>query len=348
MDMNDEPQYALTPEQFQTLNRLIGGYRVSRAIAVVVGLGIPDLLAGGPRAVDDLAQATETHAGALYRVLRLLAGMDLFEETAPRQFRLTPLGHGLRTDIPGSMGAMALMHLDSAKWRSWGDLLYSVQTGEMAFPHVHSVEIFDYLRQHPDDANVFQQAMTANTARSGAAITQVYDFSGVERIIDVGGGHGLFLATILQAYPALRGVLFDQPEVVAGASAILAAAGVADRCEIVGGDFFAEIPQGGDIYLLRQIIHDWDDERATLILANCRRAMPSTGKVLVVEGVISEDYQQSLPVLQLDLEMLVNYGGRQRTEDEYRALFAAAGFQLGKVIPLNDPGQFSIFEALPA
>ena len=348
MDVNDEPQHALTPEQFQTLNRLIGGYRVSRAIAVVVGLGIPDLLAGGPRAVDDLAQTTETHAGALYRVLRLLAGMDLFEETAPRQFRLTPLGHGLRRDVPGSMGAMALMHLDSAKWRSWDDLLYSVRTGEIAFPHVHGVEIFDYLRQHPEAAEVFQQAMTANTARSGAAITQVYDFSGVERIIDVGGGHGLFLATILQAYPALHGVLFDQPEVVAGASTILAAAGVADRCEIVGGDFFAEVPQGGDIYLLRQIIHDWDDERATLILANCRRAMPSTGKVLVVEGVISEDYQQSLPVLQLDLEMLVNYGGLQRTEEEYRALFAAAGLQLGKVIPLNDPGQFSIFEALPA
>ncbi len=348
MDVNDETQYALTPEQFQTLNRLIGGYRVSRAIAVVVGLGIPDLLAGGPRAVDDLAQATETHPGALYRVLRLLAGMGLFEETAPREFRLTPLGHGLRTDIPGSMGAMALMHLDASKWQSWGDLLYSVQTGEMAFPNVHSVEIFDYLRQHPDDANIFQQAMTANTARSGAAITQVYDFSSAERVVDIGGGHGLFLATILQAYPSLRGVLFDQPEVVAGASTALTAADVAGRCEVVSGDFFAEVPQGGDIYLLRQIIHDWDDERATLILANCRRAMPPLGKVLVVEGVVSADYQQSLPVLQLDLEMLVNYGGLQRTEEEYRALFAAAGFQLGKVIPLNDPGQFSVFEALPA
>ena len=348
MDTNDEPRYALTPEQFHTLNRLIGGYRVSRAIAVIVVLGIPDLLAGGPRDIDDLAQATETHAGALYRVLRLLAGMGLFEEMAPRQFRLTPLGHGLRTDIPGSMGAMALMHLDSAKWRSWGDLLYSVQTGEMAFPHVHSVEIFEYLRQHPDDATVFQQAMTANTARSGAAITRVYNFSSAERIVDVGGGHGLFLATILQAYPALCGVLFDQPEVVEGASAVLATAGVADRCAIVGGDFFAEVPRGGDIYILRQIIHDWDDERAMLILANCRRAMAPSGKVLVIEAAISDDYQQSLPVLQLDLEMLVNYGGRQRTEDEYRALFAAAGLRLGKVIPLNDPGQFSIFEALPA
>jgi hypothetical protein len=346
--MNDEPRYALTPEQFQTLNRLIGGYRVSRAIAVVVGLGIPDLLASEPRTIDGLAQATETHAGALYRVLRLLAGMDLFEEMAPRQFRLTPLGHGLRSDVPGSMGSTALMHLDSARWRSWDDLLYSVRTGEIAFPRGHGVEIFDYLRDHADAEKIFQQAMTANTARSGAAITQVYDFSDAKRIVDIGGGHGLFLATILQAYLALHGVLFDQPEVVAGASAALATAGVADRCEIVGGDFFVEVPQGGDIYLLRQIIHDWDDERATLILANCRRAILSTGKVLVVEGVIDADYQQSLPVLQLDLEMLVNYGGLQRTKGEYRALFVAAGFQLGNVIPLNDSGQFSLFEALPA
>jgi hypothetical protein len=246
------------------------------------------------------------------------------------------------------MGSTALMHLDSARWRSWDDLLYSVRTGEITFPRVHGVEIFDYLRDHADAEKVFQQAMTANTARSGAAIIQTYDFSGVGRVIDIGGGHGLFLATILQAYPALHGVLFDQPEVVSGASAALAAADVADRCEILGGDFFAEIPQGGDIYLLRQIIHDWDDERATLILANCLRAMPPSGKVLVVEGVIGADYQQSLPVLQLDLEMLVNYGGRQRTEDEYRALFTAAGLRLGKVIPLGDPGRFSVFEALPA
>jgi hypothetical protein len=253
----------------------------------------------------------------------------------------------LRSDVPGSMGAMALMHLDAPKWQSWGDLLYSVRTGEMAFPHVHRIEIFEYLRQHPDAATIFQQAMTANTARSGAAITQAYDFSGAGRIIDIGGGHGLFLATILRATPAARGVLFDQPDVVQGASATLAAAGVTDRCEIAGGDFFAEVPQGGDIYLLRQIIHDWDDARARLILANCRRAMPASGKVLVVESAISDNYRQSLSVLQLDLEMLVNYGGLQRTADEYHALFAAAGLKLGNVIPLGDASQFSVFEALP-
>jgi hypothetical protein len=348
MGTNDGSSPTLTREQIWTLSQLIGGYRVSRAIAVVVGLGIPDQLASGSQKVDDLAQATETHPGALYRVLRLLAGVGLFEETAPRAFHLTPLGHGLRSAVAGSMGSTALMHLDSARWRSWDDLLYSVRTGAIAFPRVHGVEIFDYLREHPDAAETFQQAMTANTARSGAAITQVYDFSGLERVVDIGGGHGLFLATILQAYPTLIGVLFDQPEVVAGASRTLAAAGVADRCEIVNGDFFSEVPQGGNLYLLRQIIHDWDDERATLILANCRRAMPASGKVLVIEGMLSEDYQQSLPVLQLDLEMLVNYGGLQRTKDEYRALFTAAGFRLGRVIPLGDPGQFSAFEALLA
>jgi hypothetical protein len=343
MGVDDGSDPALTREQIQTLNQLIGGYRVSRAIAVAVGLGIPDPLASGSQKVDDLAHATETHPGALYRVLRLLVG--LFEETAPRASRLTPLGHGLRSAVPGSMGSTALMRLDSARWRSWDDLLYSVRAGAIAFPRVHAVEIFDYLRDHPAAA-IFQRAMTANMARSGAAITQAYDFSGVERMVDSGGGPSL--ATILQAYPTPIGVLFDQPEVVVGATRTLAAAGVAARCKIACGDFFSEVPQGGDRYLLRQIIHDWDDERAILILANCRRSMPASGRIRVIEGMMSEDYQQSLPVLQLDLETLVNYGGLQRAKDEYRALFTAAGFRLGRVIPLDDPGQASAYEALPA
>jgi O-methyltransferase domain/Dimerisation domain len=336
------------PEPIQELFPLVVGYRISQAIYVVAKLGIPDLLAGGPQDSDALAQATGTHAGALYRILRCLAGVGLFGETAPHAFGLTALGARLCTDAPGSTRSTALMLLDPPLWQAWGSLLHTVQTGEPAFQHVHGQGMFEYLVAHPDSSRVFQQAMTSNTAGSGTAITQAYDFSGIGRLVDVGGGHGLLLATALQAYPDMRGVLFDRPEVVAGAPAVLEAAGVADRCEIVGGDFFASAPPGGDAYVLRQILHDWDDVRAAQILAHCRRALGETGKVLVMERAIARDYRQALPVLLLDLEMLVNFGGIQRTEAEYRALFAGVGLQLSAVVPLGDAAQFSVFEGVPA
>jgi O-methyltransferase domain/Dimerisation domain len=335
-------------ERGEELSQLVSGYRVSQAIYVVVKLGIPDLLADGPRGSDELAHATETHAGALYRVLRFLAGVGLFEERAPQQFGLTSLGAGLRRGAPGSLHAQVLRQLDPSCWEAWGQLLHSVRTGETAFDAVHGMGYFAYLGQHPDAARIFDQAMTSNTARSGSAITRAYDFSGTQRLVDVGGGQGLLLATVLQAYPTMHGVLFDRPAVVAGAPATLEAAGVADRCQVVGGDFFEAVPAGGDAYVLRQILHDWDDVRATQILKNCQRAMQGPGKVLVVERVIAPDYRQALPALRLDLEMLVNLGGLQRTEAEYRELFAATGFRLSAVASLGDRVQFSVFEGVPA
>ncbi len=335
-----------SPEQVRELYQLMSGYRVSQAIAVVAKLGIADLLGGGPEGSDELARATKTIEAALYRVLRLLVGAGLFDETAPRRFALTGLGTGLRADVPGSIRPMMLMLLDDCKWGAWGELMHSVRTGEIAFDHVHGVGFFDYLRTHPESAATFNAAMTSNTAQSGAGITGVYDFSGIRCLVDVGGGHGLLLATILQAYPAMRGVLFDLPEVVAGAAPALEEAGVADRCEVGGGDFFAAVAPG-DAYILRQIIHDWDDDRATVILANCRRAMQGVGRVLVVERAIGRDYRQALQVLHLDLEMLVNLSGLQRTDAEYGALFAAAGFRLGTVVPLGDPLHYSVFEGVP-
>jgi O-methyltransferase domain/Dimerisation domain len=347
-DIDSSSRDVPSPEHLRELYLLLGGYRVSQAIYVVAKLGIPDLLAGGPHNSDALAQATGTHADALYRILRFLAGVGLFDELAPRQFGLTALGAGLRSDAVGSMRPTVLMHLDPAKWQSWGHLLHSVQTGGTSFHQIEGVEIFDYLKQHPDASGIFQQAMTSNTAWSGTAITRAYDFSGIGRLVDVGGGHGLLLATVLQAYPEMRGVLFDRSDVIAGAWAVLERAGIADRCEVVGGDFFEEVPAGGDAYLLRQILHDWDDARAAKILQTCRRAMNSVGKVLVVESVIVSDYRQALPVLQLDLEMLVNYGGRQRTEADYRELFAVAGLRMGAVVPLGDLLQLSVFEGILA
>jgi hypothetical protein len=342
------PPQEPSQEPSQELFSLVAGYRISQAIYVVAKLGVPDLLASGPQESDALAQATGTHATSLYRLLRFLAGVGLFEETAPRTIGLTPLGARLCTDAPAYTRSTALMALDPPLWEAWGALLHTVQTGEAGFEHVHGQSMFAYLDAHPDTSRVFQQAMTSNTTWSGAAITQKYDFSGIGQLVDVGGGHGLLLAMVLQAYPAMRGVLFDRPEVVAGASAVLDAAGVADRCDIVGGDFFAAVPSGGDAYILRQILHDWDDVRAAQILARCRSGLGGSGKVLVVERAIARDYRQALPVLLLDMEMLVNFGGIQRTEAEFRTLFAGVGLQLSAVVPLGDAAQFSVFEGVPA
>jgi hypothetical protein len=337
----------LSPEQLDALHALLGGYRVSQAMYVAVTLGIPDLLASGPRDGDDLARSTGANAGALSRVLRLLAGVGLFEEVAPRRFALTALGAGLRADAVGTMRPTVLMQVDSAKWESWGHLLYAVRTGEIAFNHLHGKGYFDYLAERPDEMAIFQQAMTANTARSGEDIVHGYDFGGIRRLVDVGGGQGLLLATILKAHPEMLGVLYDRADVVAGASAVLEAAGVAERCEIVAGDFFASVPEG-DACILRQIIHDWGDADAARILGSCRRALGPSGKVLVLERAIASDPRRALPVLQLDLHMLVMHGGLQRTDEEYAALFASAGFRLSRVVPLGDAAQFSVFEGVPA
>jgi O-methyltransferase domain/Dimerisation domain len=335
-----------SPEQIRQLYQIMGGHRVAQALYVVAKLGIADLLKDGLLSSDQLARATGTDEPALYRLLRFLTGAGLFHEEAPRHFALTALSAGLRADVPGSLRANVLMQLDEPHWAAWSQLLYSVRSGKTAFGHVHGAEFFDYLARHGEPAAVFQQAMTSNTARSGAAITRAYDFSGVRRIVDVGGGHGLFLATILQSYPAMRGVLFDQPEVVQGAAAALEMAGVADRCEIAAGDFFAAVPPGGDAYLLRQIIHDWDDAQAITILTNCRRAMHESGKVLVVERALAADHREALGALHLDMEMLANLGGLQRTDAEYGVLFEAAGLRPGAIVPLGDTDQFSVFEGI--
>jgi hypothetical protein len=343
------PQHVpLSSEQQRQLYGLLTGYRVSQAMYVVAKLDIAGLLADGPRAADDLARVTGTHPGALYRVLRFLSGVGLFHEVTPRHFALSPLGTGLRGDLPGSIRPTVLMLLDENEWKAWGDMLFSVQTGETAFEHVHGMGRFEYLRQHPEDAATFNAAMTSNTMQSGAAITQTYDFSGITHLVDVGGGHGVFLATILRAHPEMRGTLFDQPAVVAGADSALGAPDLRHRSQIIGGDFFAAVPAGADAYILRQIIHDWNDEQSIAILRNCRQSMSPHGRVLVVERRLDSDYRQALPALQVDLQMLVNLGGGERTEEEYRALFGAAGLQLTSIVPLHDAAQFVVFEGRPS
>jgi hypothetical protein len=338
---------APSPQDFGEMLKLIGGYRISQAIYVVAELGIPDLLAAGPKHCDELATETNTHAPTLYRILRFLAGAGLFNELGSQKFELTRLGSTLRSDVPGSPYATVRFWLSEFHWNPWGHLLHSVRTGKTAFGHVHGMGIFEYFRKNAKASAVFNAAMTSNSARSGTGIVERYDFSGVRKVVDVGGGHGFLLATILKSNPAMRGVLFDLPDVVAGAGQVLENSGVQDRCEVVGGSFFDALPTGGDAYVLRQIIHDWDDDRASAILRNCRAAMTEAGKVLVIEREIAPRHPDAMRVLHIDLEMLVNVGGMERTDAEYRRLFENAGFRLTSKVPLKDVAGFSVFEGVP-
>lgn len=326
----------------QRLFELVSRFRVSQAIYVAARLGIADLLAEGPRTSDDLARETGTHPTNLYRLLRYLSGYGLFTEVAPRCFALAELGAGLRSDVSGSVRPMTLLLMNQPHWQAWGHLLHSVQTGDPAFDHVHGMSFFEYMERNPDAAEVFNAAMSSVSARSGPTLVDVYDFSGVKRIVDVGGGHGSLIAAILAAYPTMQGVLLDLPGVVDGAQATLEAAGVVDRCEVVAGDFFTAVPPGGDVYLLQMIIHDWDDARATTILTNCRRVMQEGSRLLVVEERITPKTP-----LGADLEMMVELGGLQRTDEEYAALFAAAGFALTDIVPLSNRSPLCIFEGRP-
>jgi hypothetical protein len=321
------------------LFRMITGFYVSRAIHVVAKLGIADLLADGARGHDDLAKATGSHAPSLNRVLRLLAGAGLFTEEADGRFALTPIGACLRSGVPGSMRAAALL-FGGITQQAWGDLLYSVETGEPAFRRVFGMEPFAYMAEHPDEAANFDAAMADFTKHIARAVAAAYDFSSFRRIVDVGGGNGTLLAGILKANPTLSGVLFDLPEVAERASAPLRELGLADRCEIVGGDFFKAVPAGADAYLLKHVIHDWNDDRAGEILGSCRRAMGAAARLLIVEGVYPariDQSDESRGAASNDVNMLVCTGGRQRSEAEFRTLYAAAGFRLTRIVPTQTP-----------
>lgn len=326
-----------------TLLQMMTGYWVSQALYVAAKLGVADLLAAGPRPVEELAAATQTDAPSLRRVLRALVSVGVFTEARPGTFALTPLAALLRTGTPDSMRALAIMYAEE-QYRAWGDLLHSVQTGETAFERRFGTSYFAYLAQHPEADRVFNEAMTGWTTQLVGAVVDAYDFSPFKTIADVGGSYGTLLAAMLRSNPAARGILFDQPHVVAAAGEQLVVAGVAERCTTVGGDFFVEVPAGGDAYVLAQILHDWDDERSVAILRQCRRAMPAHGKLLVIELVLPPGEEPFFGKW-LDLHMLVLLGARERTATEYDALFRAAGFALARVVP-TAAGP-SVVEAVP-
>jgi O-methyltransferase/methyltransferase family protein len=326
------------------LQALIQGYQVTKCIYVAAKLGIADLLKDGPRTSEELAQVTGTHAPSLYRVLRLLTAAQLLSEGEAHAFALTPLGTYLQSGVPGSLRTTALNFGGEPTWQVWGALLHSVETGQPAYQQVFGLSNWDYRAQHPEAEALFDQTMSEWTASVAPTVAAAYDFSASARLVDVGGGHGQMLASILQAHPSLHGVLFDLPHVVQGAPPLLEAAGVADRCEIIGGDAFTAVPANAETYLFSRVIHDWDDARAVTLLTRCHQAMRPQGNVLLVERVIPSDSPAPLLVLESDVNMLVATGGKERTDDEYRALLGAAGFELRQIIPVLPP--FSLLEAV--
>ncbi len=261
--------------------------------------------------------------------MRALASIGVFEEQDGHHFALAPRGEGLRFDAPQSVAGWAAFIGRPYYWQAWGDLLHSVRTGENAFRHVHGVGPWEYRAREPEESAIFDRAMAALTGGENRSLLDAYDFGRFATVVDVGGGNGALIAALLARYPGIEGVLFDRPHVVAGADAVLEDAGVAGRCRIVAGSFFDAVPEGGDAYVLKAILHDWEDDEAVAILRNCRRA---GGVVLVIERELGPANDDPRPKFS-DLNMLVGPGGRERTLDDYADLFRAAGFRLDGVTP---------------
>jgi ubiquinone/menaquinone biosynthesis C-methylase UbiE len=332
------------PTPQQRMAQLITGYWMTQMVYVAAKLELADKLKAGPQTAEQLAQATGTHAKSLYRLLRALAGVGVFAEDAQHRFGLTPLGETLRKDVPGSQWAMAAM-TGEEHYQAWGELLYSIRTGEKAFEKLYQTPCFDYLSQHEEKAKVFDLAMVSIHGRETGAMLEAYDFSGITTLADVGGGNGSLITAVLQKYPKLKGMLYDLPGVIARAKSNLAAAGLAERCQAIPGNFFETVPPGADAYLMRHIIHDWNDAQCTQILRNIHRVLPAHGKVLVVESVIRPGNDFDFAKM-LDLTMLLIPGGQERTEEEFRTLFTGAGFKLNRIVPT--PSDMCVLEAVKA
>jgi hypothetical protein len=328
-----------------TLMRLIVGFQVSQAIHVAATLGIADLLAAGARPTDELAAETGTHEPSLYRLLRALAAVGVFHEEDGRRFSLTPMAELLRTDVPGSLHGWAAFIGRPYFRESWSALEHSIRTGENAFQHVHGTDVWSYRAERPEESAIFDRAMQSLTGGSNQALLDVYDFGRFGTMVDIGGGNGALLAALLTAYPAMHGIVFDQEHVVANAGPVLDAAGVVDRCTLVGGSFFDEVPVGGDAYVLKSIIHDWDDERSTEILRVCRNAMADGAVLLLIERIVGPPNEDARTKFG-DLNMLVNPYGRERTIEEWEALLDASGFRLEGTTP--SASGLAVIEASPA
>ncbi|GAA6618061.1 methyltransferase [Scytonema sp. NUACC26] len=337
---NNNPEVSASTSMLE----MISSFWVSQTIYAAVKLGIADYLQEQPRTAGELAEMTNTHAPSLYRLLRALTSVGIFTEDENHRFGLTRLGETLCTDCPGSLRFFAMIQLGQEHYRAWGNLLHSIKTGEVAFDNLVGMNVWDYYVKNPENGKVFEQAMTNMTGSQIEAIMASYDFSELSLVVDVGGGQGSLLTTILKAYPELKGILFDTPTTIENVKPRLQAnSDVGNRCTAVSGNFFESVPSGGDAYLMKFIIHDWDDEKAIAILKNCYRVMPENSKLLLFETIIPLGNEPFFGKL-LDINMLVMTGGRERTESEYQVLLQAAGFQLNKII--STPSPLSIIEAV--
>ena len=326
------------------LLRLIWGIHISRAVYAAAELGIADLLAKGPVSTEELARVTCTHEPSLYRVLRLLAALGVFDEQHPRYFSLTVLGDRLRSDQPAGMRSWATFLDALGGARPFEHILDTVKTGRPGFDAVFGMGVFDFLAEYPENAAAFDAAMSERTATFAPSVAGAYDFSDIRTVIDVGGGRGTLLAAILRKHGHLHGVLLETPAVAARAKELLDAIDIADRSEVRAGDFFEQVPERADCYVLANVLHDWDDARATKILLNCRRSMARAGRVLIIERLFPEDGGDAVPTLLSDINMLVITGGRERTNDEYGELLRCAGLKLGNIQPVAFP--YGVIEGL--
>jgi hypothetical protein len=327
----------------EVMSAMVTAWWISHTIRTMATFNLADHLADGPRTTAELALAMGTHEPTLGRFLRTLTGLGLCAAVDDGSVRLTALGELLRSDIPGSMRPYAMAMAAPYVMRAWEELPGAIQTGEAAFPRAHALSFWDYLVANPEEGATFDGAMSGAVVVRAHSLLSAMDLDGVDTLVDVGGGQGRMLATLLAATPGLRGILFDQPQVLDGAAEVLTTAGVNDRCELVGGDFFEAVPVGGDVYALAMIIHDWPDAEAIQILRTCHRAMGAGGRLWLIEQVIDagDGYQRAKL---LDLHMLVLFGAQERTAEEYRALLAAAGFGQITVHPTGTP--YSVVEAV--
>jgi hypothetical protein len=336
-----------SPAPTYQVARLMDGYLIAQMLYVAVRLGIAESLVDGPRDAASVAEAVGAQPDALRRLLRGLASEGLLDELPDGRFGLTPLGTCLRGDVPGSQRGAILARGD-VYYGATAGLLDAVRHGGAAFEHVHGLSFFEYLGQHPALGAAFQGSMVDRSRQEAADVVAAYDFGRFGRLVDVGGGHGILLEAILNATAGLHGVLLDRPSVEEPASARLEAAGLAERCTFVPGDFFAGVVPGGDAYLLSRVIHDWNDDESIQILANCRAAMGERGTLLLVEAILPELAKDQPAAIRMDLHMLTLLHGHERTVAEYQRLLEAAGFRLVRVVPTRSPAGVSVVEAAPA
>lgn len=309
-------------------------YIASRVVYAAAKLGIADHLASGAKSAEDLAGPIQAHAPSLHRLMRTLAGLGILSEQPGKRFALTTLGQALKTAAPGSARSAIMFTGSPTAQMGWDNLVYSVQTGKPGFDKAHGMGLFDYLAKHPDEASLFSEMMAGNHSQEPAAVAEAYDFSTFETIVDVGGASGSMLATVLGKYPGPQGILFDRPHVVRDSPALLKSKGVADRVTIEPGDFFQRVPRAADAYILSHVLHDWSEEQNLTILRHIREAMRSDGRLLIVEIVITAG-DAPHPGKMLDMVMLQQTGGEERSEAEYADLLKKAGFRLSRVVPTS-------------